>query len=164
MTALLIAIGLTLADQMTKQIVRDTFILGESHPVVTGFLSWTYLRNTGAAWGMMHGQHTWLILFSISMLLTLVFFRRSFLSDSSSHRIALGCMIGGIMGNLLDRIRSGYVTDFIDVFIGSHHWPAFNVADASICIGVSIYLLSSFLAERQLRRSGDSDASARSAT
>jgi signal peptidase II len=159
MAALWIAIGITLSDQWTKQIVRDTFRLGESHPVLAGFLNWTYLRNTGAAWGMMRGQNAWLVGFSLSMLLTLVFFRRSFLNNSRSHRLALGCMIGGIMGNLLDRIRAGYVTDFIDLFLGERHWPAFNLADSAICIGVGVYLLSSFMAERKLRRSGVSDAS-----
>lgn len=157
MAALWIAIGITFADQWTKQIVRDSFSLGESRAVIPAFLDWTYLRNTGAAWGMLSGRNTWLVLFSLSMLLTLIFFRRSFLNDSRSHRVALGCMIGGILGNLLDRIRAGYVTDFIDAHIAGRHWPAFNLADSAICVGVSIYLLSSFLAERELRRNGVRD-------
>lgn len=159
MAALWIAIGIAFADQWTKQIVRGSFRLGESRQVIPGFLDWTYLRNTGAAWGMLSGHNTWLVLFSFSMLLTLVFFRRSFLNDSRSHRVALGCMVGGILGNLMDRIRSGYVTDFIDVHVAGRHWPAFNLADSAICIGVGIYLLSSFLAERDLRRNGVQDAS-----
>jgi signal peptidase II len=163
MAALWIAIGITLADQWTKQIVRNSFSLGESRPVIPFFLDWTYLRNTGAAWGMLSGHNTWLVLFSLSMLLTLVFFRRSFLNDSRSHRIALGCMVGGILGNLLDRIRAGYVTDFIDAHIAGRHWPAFNLADSAICVGVGIYLFSSFLAERELRRNGVQNAPPRPA-
>jgi signal peptidase II len=76
------------------------------------------------------------------MLVLMVVFRRSFLSDTWDHRLALGLMVGGILGNLLDRIRLRFVTDFLDFYVGSAHWPAFNIADAAICTGVGIYVLS----------------------
>ncbi|MFH0907961.1 MAG: signal peptidase II [bacterium] len=148
MTALLVALFITVSDQFTKQLVRDGFFLGESRVVVDGFFSLTYVRNTGAAWGMFGGQNAWLSALSLAMLAIMVIFRRSFLSDTWKHRATLGLMIGGIVGNLLDRVRLGYVTDFLDIYIGSAHWPAFNIADSAICTGVGIYVLTSLWASK----------------
>ena len=103
----------------------------------------TYLRNTGAAWGMLGGQNAFLIIFSVVMLALMVIFRKAFLSNTLDHRIALGLMAGGILGNLLDRLRLGWVTDFLDLYIKEWHWPAFNIADMAICMGVGIYLITS---------------------
>ena len=144
MTALGLLTAITLLDQWTKLAVRRGFALGESVPVWPGFFHLTYLRNTGAAWGVLGGQNTALILLSIAMLALMLRYRRHFLADTASHRIALGLLLGGITGNLLDRVRLGYVVDFLDFFAGPHHWPAFNVADAAICCGVGLYLLTSW--------------------
>jgi signal peptidase II len=144
MLPLVIAIAVALSDQGTKAIVRATFALGESRPVIDGFFNLTYVRNTGAAWGMLGGQNTALTILSIAMLIALIIFRRSFLGSAWEHRVAFGLMIGGIVGNLLDRIRLGWVTDFFDFYVKNWHWPAFNIADAAICIGVGIYILSAF--------------------
>lgn len=160
MLALWIAMALAALDQVTKQVIRDTFALGELRTVVPGLFNLTYLRNTGAAWGMLRGHNVLLTALSATMLLTLSFFWKSFLNDSRSHRIALGCMIGGITGNLLDRIRLGYVTDFLDFHLVGRHWPSFNVADAAICAGVGLYFLSAYLDERQRRKAGETGAPA----
>lgn len=142
MLVLILAFAIAVSDQITKYLVRLHFAAGESHPVIAGFFDLTYVRNTGAAWGMMGGQNTWLSLLSIVMLVVMVIFRRSFISDTWEHRTALGLMVGGIIGNLADRIRLGWVVDFLDFHIKGHHWPAFNIADAGICIGVGIYIIS----------------------
>lgn len=144
MLPLIVAILITVSDQWSKAVVRSGFALGESRPVLDGFFHLTYVRNTGAAWGILGGQNTWLTVLSIVMLLVMVVFRRSFLSDTWEHRLALGLMIGGILGNLMDRIRLGWVTDFFDFYVGDWHWPAFNIADAAICTGVGIYIISAF--------------------
>lgn len=146
MLPLLIMVFITVADQVTKEWVRSSFALGESQAVLSGFFSLTYVRNTGAAWGMMGGQNTWLALLSVVMLVVMVWFRKSFLSDRLIHRVTLGLMMGGIMGNLLDRVRLEWVTDFLDFYVGTHHWPAFNIADSAICTGVCLYLLTSWRA------------------
>jgi len=125
--------------------VRDTFAYGESVPVIDGFFSLTYVRNTGAAWGMLGGHTHILTILSIVMLVAMIVFRRSFLNDTWAHRLALGLMIGGIVRNLLDRIRQNWVTDFLDFYVGAWHWPCFNIADAAICTGVGIYLISGFM-------------------
>jgi len=142
MLVLVLALLIAVLDQVTKYAVRMNFFVGESVPVIHGFFDLTYLRNTGAAWGMLGGQNTALVVLSLVMLVLMVIFRRSFLSDNWEHRVALGLLIGGIIGNLVDRLRLGSVTDFLDFYIRGYHWPSFNVADAAICTGVGIYILS----------------------
>lgn len=152
MLALLLAVGIVVADQWTKEWVRAAFVYGDMRPVVDGFFSLTYVRNTGAAWGMLGGHGLWLIALSIVMLVLLVGFRRSLLKDTVSHRIALGLLIGGIVGNLIDRLRFGYVVDFLHFYYRRFEWPSFNIADSAICVGVGIYLLTSFREEWRARR------------
>ena len=130
-------------DQLTKAMIIRGFFPGESVTVIPGLLNLTYVRNTGAAWGMLGGLNGWLAVLSIVMLALIVVFRRSILEDVFVHKAALGFMIGGIVGNLIDRIRLLHVVDFLDFHWGPHHFPSFNVADSSICVGVGLYLLSS---------------------
>jgi signal peptidase II len=144
MFALVTCLVIVVLDQATKQWVRYAFDLHESREVIQGFFSLTYVQNTGAAWGMLRGQNTSLTLLSVVMLILMVVFRRSFLNDTWSHRLALGLMLGGILGNLLDRLRLRFVTDFLDFYWQGWHCPALNVADAAICTGVGIYLITSF--------------------
>jgi len=154
MLVLLLGLGIAVLDQVTKYVVRLTFAVGESHPVIHGFFDLTYVRNTGAAWGILGGQNASLTLLSIVMLAAILIFRRSFLSDTWEHRIALGLMVGGIVGNLMDRLRLGWVTDFLDFYWKGYHWPCFNVADAAICVGVGVYVLSAmWLASHPLHES-----------
>ncbi len=147
MLALAVAILVVVGDQWSKELVRAAMGLHEIRPVLDGFFNLTYVRNTGAAWGMFGGGNTWLSLFSALMLVVMVVFRRSFLRDTFSHRLSLGLLAGGILGNLFDRVRLGYVTDFLDFRFGSYAFPSFNVADSGITIGVAIYITSSFLGE-----------------
>ena len=147
MTPLLVALAVVLLDQATKEWVRGAFSLHESIPVIPGFFHLTYIRNTGAAWGMFSGQNLTLSLLAFAMLLVLVFFRRKIMPPGRLHRIALGLLCGGIVGNLFDRLRLDYVVDFLDFFVREWHWPAFNIADSAICIGVAIYMLGTLLAQ-----------------
>ena len=148
MTPLLVALLVILFDQATKEWVRGAFSLHESVPVVPGFFHLTYIRNTGAAWGMFSGQNLALAVLAFAMLVALVLFRRQFLPPGRVHRVALGLLCGGIVGNLFDRLRLDYVVDFLDFFHRGWHFPAFNVADSAICIGVAIYVLGTLLAPR----------------
>ncbi|MBM4156974.1 MAG: signal peptidase II, partial [Lentisphaerae bacterium] len=104
------------------------------------------------------GANAWLSVFSAAMLVVMVVFRRSFLRDTLAHRIALGLLAGGILGNLFDRVRLGYVTDFLDFRFGSYAFPSFNVADSGITIGVAIYIASSFLEERKAAKARRAEA------
>lgn len=144
MLVLCLSFLVAVADQTTKYLVTSRLQLGESLPVVPGLVNLTYVRNTGAAWGMFGGWNDWLAVLSVIILAAIVFFRRSILQNVWAHRIALGLMIGGIVGNLLDRIRLLHVVDFIDCHWGVRHFPAFNIVDAAISVGVGIYVISSF--------------------
>ncbi|NCA82896.1 MAG: signal peptidase II [Opitutae bacterium] len=147
MTPLLVALCVILLDQAAKEWVRGAFALHESVPLIPGFFSLTYIRNTGAAWGMFSGQNLALSLLAFAMLVALVLFRRKILPPGKPHRVALGLLCGGIVGNLFDRLRLDYVVDYLDFHFRTSHFPAFNVADASICVGVGIYILGTLLAK-----------------
>jgi len=148
MIVLLIGLAVVLLDQFTKQGIRSAFTYGDSLPVVDGLFNLVYVRNDGAAWNFLSGHGLILILISVVVLVLLVIYRRAFLQEQFSHRILLGLMVGGIVGNLIDRIRFGWVTDFLDFHIGMHHWPAFNVADAAICIAVGLYIITNLFSKQ----------------
>jgi len=150
--SLIICLAIVLLDQVTKILVREHLAFGSVTPVIPGFMNLTHLRNTGAAWGMLGSQNLFLTLLSAVMLVLMIVFRRSFVNTSRIHRVAFGLLMGGIIGNLIDRIRQGAVTDFLDFYVANSHWPSFNVADAAICTGVGLYLLSSFLDARAARQ------------
>jgi signal peptidase II len=147
--AVLIAVAIALADQLTKLLVLRA--IHPEHPVVVvdGFFRLVHWTNTGAAWGLFRDSNLLLAIVSVVTILALFCFRRSFQIHLTGSQIALGLISGGITGNLIDRLRLGYVVDFLDFCIGDRHWPAFNVADSAICIGVAVYLIVSYLAERR---------------
>ena len=145
MLPLILCLIVVLIDQFTKVWIRSSFVYGgEPLEVISGFFNIVYVRNPGAAWGMLGGQQVILIALSTVVFVLLAVFHRRVLNPTLDHRIALGLMLGGILGNLIDRIKLGWVTDFLDFHIGVHHWPSFNVADSAICVAVGLYLLSSF--------------------
>jgi len=137
----LIAAALVIAlDQLSKSWVRGNLAPGESLPEA-GFLRLTYVTNPGFVFGLPANQTFLLIFTTVVILLILPFFFYYLTVHYRSHitslcTICLGLILGGAIGNLIDRLRFGYVTDFIDIRLwGNFHWPAFNFADASIVIG-----------------------------
>jgi signal peptidase II len=136
-------------DQGTKQYVDATFNLYESRPVVEGFFNLTYVRNSGAAFGILSRRDPeFLRLFFLSVtgvaLLVVVFYYSRIPWSQRLTLCGLGLIMGGALGNGIDRYTIGQVIDFLDVYVGDYHWPAFNVADSAICIGVSLLLIDSF--------------------
>ncbi len=141
MFTLLISFTVAVADQITKFIVLWNFRAGETVPVIPGLFQLRYVKNTGAAWGIFSGFNNWLVFLSLIMVVILVVFRRSLYTESKWSRVAIGLLGGGIVGNLIDRIKLGYVVDFLDFYWQSSHFPAFNIADSAICVGVGIYMI-----------------------
>lgn len=132
---LLIAAFVAAMDQATKLWIRSHLPLGESLPEV-GFVRLTHVQNTGSAFGLFANQAFLLTLIAIvGLVLILVFYR--YLSEYGVLGMsALGLVFGGAVGNLIDRLRLGYVTDFVDVRLWhGYHWPTFNVADSAITVG-----------------------------
>lgn len=142
MRVLSLSFVIVILDQWLKLLVRQNFYLGEFRAVIPGFFNLTYLRNTGAVWGIFQHQNEWLVLLSIGVLTLIAIFYRWLVDDRRVHRLAVACMIGGIIGNLIDRIKLGWVVDFLDFYCLANHWPSFNLADTAICVGVGIYVIS----------------------
>ena len=144
-------------DQATKSHIMQTMRLHESIPILPGFFSLTYIRNPGAAFGILasSGSGFRLLFFGITSLFALVLLGTIFLrlrADDWVVQFSIAAILGGAIGNLLDRLRFGEVIDFLDCYIGSYHWPAFNVADAAISVGVFFLILHFALEKKEPER------------
>lgn len=139
------------ADQASKVYVDTKMALYQSIPVVDGLFSLTYLRNRGAAFSFL-ADASWRLPFFILVSLTaavviLVSFSKMG-DDQKLAQVSLAMIFSGAIGNLIDRVRLGEVIDFLDVYWKTHHWPAFNIADSLICIGVALIVIDLFKGER----------------
>jgi signal peptidase II len=140
-------------DQVSKYWVFHNFFLFESRTILPGFFNLTYLTNNGAAFSILAGQPTlWRQVFFIgTALVALVLiwlFQSSYGRNSRLYTVALALVAGGAVGNLIDRVRFGFVIDFLDFHIGTYHWPTFNVADSAIFIGVSLFIFKNLVLDR----------------
>lgn len=142
MLILCLSFVIVLLDQVTKYVVRANLELGGQIPVISGFFSISHVHNTGAAWGILSGHGLWLIALSIVMLVLIVIYQQRLVAGVPLNRIAVGLMISGILGNLIDRVRLGYVVDFLHFYWRSYQFPSFNVADSAICVGVGLYIIT----------------------
>jgi len=133
-------------DQATKLLVDRLMALHESHQVLDGFLRLTYVRNRGAAFGILSDaelpyQSALFSALSLAALTAIALYAWRLPAQSRLPKMALAMIMGGAVGNLIDRMRLGYVIDFVDAYLGPHHWPAFNVADSAISIGVALLIV-----------------------
>jgi signal peptidase II len=143
-----IAAAVTLLDQFTKWWIVRALDFNESVAVFPGFFHLVHWRNTGAAWGIFPDSNTILTVVSLLTILVLYFLRHTFQLHRTPSRIAFGLIAGGIIGNLIDRLRFHSVVDFLDFHLAGRHWPAFNVADSAICVGVVLYVIISWRVEK----------------
>jgi signal peptidase II len=143
-------------DQATKLYVDARFELYESVPVIPGWFHLTYIRNKGAAFGIFADSAVripFFITMTLVALVVILWYLRRLRADQQLAAFALALIFAGALGNLIDRIRLGEVIDFLDVFWRQHHWPAFNVADSAICIGVALLIWEMWQEERREKRS-----------
>jgi signal peptidase II len=149
---LLVSFAVVIADQWSKWLVEIHLPPHVAQPVVPGLLNLTHVRNTGVAFGLFaaNGVSTsWMLtgLGLIALAAVAIYF-----GFASAHErgllIALALVVGGAVGNLIDRVTTGAVTDFIDVYLGAHHWPSFNVADSAISIGIVLLAIDSLWSRR----------------
>ncbi len=147
------ALSVVMADQAAKAWVRAALALSESRPVVAGWLSWTHVQNTGAAWNILAG-HRWLLVGLAALVIVAVASAaRDLGARSQRANIGLALVLGGAIGNLTDRVAQGFVTDFVDLetpWRVVRDFPVWNVADAALTIGVTI-LAFDFLRPRAVR-------------
>ena len=138
---LLTALAILVADQAVKRLVVSVMALGASVDVLGSVVRLTRTENTGAAFGLMRGRNVIFITVSALAATAIVAFSREIAKLRRSEQLAFALILGGALGNLVDRARAGAVVDFIDIGVGAARWPAFNVADSAITIGVSLLAL-----------------------
>lgn len=136
-----------LLDQASKLAVDNAMQLFESIPLMPYF-NLTYVHNTGAAFSLLSEAGGWQRWFFAGLALVMSAIIGVWLARLKKHEtlmaVALSLVLGGAIGNLIDRVAYGYVIDFLDVYYQTWHWPAFNIADSAICIGVGLMLLENF--------------------
>ncbi len=154
--SMIVAVGL-LADQATKLYVDKVMTLHQSIPVIDGLFSFTYLRNRGAAFSFL-ADASWRLPFFIAVTViaavVIIVALKKMREDQKMAQAALAMIFSGAIGNLIDRVRMGEVIDFLDVYWRTHHWPAFNIADSLICVGVALVALDMFREERRQSAAG----------
>jgi len=143
---LALAAAVIILDLWTKALVLARIELHEAVPIIPNFFQLVHVRNTGAAFGIGANAGSRIVPMLLNagaiavFCVVVVYALRSAVTDRVLQT-GLHLILGGAVGNLLDRFRFGYVVDFLDVYVGNHHWPAFNVADSAICIGIALLFL-----------------------
>lgn len=132
-------------DQLTKWGIRENFIVGESVKIIDGLFNLTYVRNRGAAFGFGAGQgdifrSLMFLLLPTAACVWLVFLIKAALKDSVLLSVAYTMILAGAIGNLIDRFILRYVVDMFDFYLGTSHFPAFNIADASISVAAALLI------------------------
>lgn len=156
---LLLAAAVLALDQITKGLVEAAYSLHASREIIPGLLNFTHVRNSGVAFGLFAsagdgraGVLALSLLGLVALTVVGVYFWRTPRCDRLLL-VGLGSILGGAVGNLVDRLAAGSVTDFIDFYVGTYHWHTFNVADSAITIGIGLMALD------LLRESRSTDAS-----
>ncbi len=146
----IIVLAVLVLDQASKSAITSQMAFGQSVPVVPGLLHITLVHNTGMAFGILSAQtipfKTVLVtLLSLAALTAVGIYALKTPAHQTLTRWGLAFVLGGALGNIIDRSRLGYVVDFVDVFYRGSHWPAFNLADTAICTGVGLLLLDTLM-------------------
>jgi signal peptidase II len=141
-----VSLAIFFLDQLTKRLIESRLLLYDSIPIIGGFFDITHARNTGVAFSLLADNSSpWiprlLTTASLLTLLVILFVLLRYSKIGWALQTGLLLVLGGAAGNLCDRIRYGFVVDFLDVYVGSYHWPTFNVADSAITIGIGFLLL-----------------------
>jgi signal peptidase II len=155
-----------LLDQLTKGWIIATLRLHEGFPVIDGLFNIVHVRNPGAAFGFLAGaspafRSVFFITITLAAVLLILHYLWQTLKQTGTEKLSLifslSLILAGAVGNLIDRVRFGEVVDFLDVYIGTYHWPAFNVADASISTGAAILVIALFVRKEEKRNGTESD-------
>jgi len=154
---IIIFLIIVLIDQITKFYIASNFELYQSIEIIRGFFNITYIRNSGVAFGMFSNlkgsfiQIVFIAIYIIAIISILILYRET---HGYSH-IALSLIFSGAIGNLIDRIFRGEVVDFMDFHWQNYHWPAFNVADSCITVGVGLLMISIIISNEQRAMSNE---------
>jgi signal peptidase II len=148
---LLTALAILIADQLTKALVVANLELGQRVRVLGDLVQVWHAQNSGAAFSLFQGGSFVFLVVSVLSMGMVAYFHRSLRSQGLWLHVVLGVILGGTLGNFIDRLRQGYVTDWLSIGLGDTRWPTFNVADSSIVVGIGILVLYLFLAHPDRR-------------
>lgn len=136
-------------DQWTKWLIVKKMELYESIPIIDRFFAITSHRNKGAAWGILQDQMVFFYIITVIVVIGIIYFMQKHARDSMLVAIALSLILGGAIGNFIDRLFRKEVVDFLDFIIFTYDFPIFNVADSSLCVGVFLFLIATIIDERK---------------
>jgi signal peptidase II len=142
---LLTALTILVADQLTKALVVANLAVGEQARLLGDLVQVWHAQNRGAAFSLFQGGTVVFLIVSVLSIGMVAYFHRSLRDRSPWLHVVLGIVLGGTLGNFIDRLRQGYVTDWLSIGIGDTRWPTFNVADSSVVIGIGILVVYLFL-------------------
>ena len=131
------ALSIVFLDQLTKFLIKTKFQLNESLPIIKNILHFTYVTNTGSAFGLFKGFDLFFIIFSFTVIAAILYFMKNIKQNEKLMQVSFGLLLGGTIGNLADRILFGHVIDFIDFRI----WPVFNIADSAITVSIVLLVI-----------------------
>lgn len=145
-----IAIAVLILDQAAKlwilaTVEPGTYIDPPPISVIPGFYYIVHIYNTGGAWGAFAGGSFWLGLLGVAVVIGIFVFRKKLGLEQVAMQYSFGLLVGGVLGNVVDRFCYGHVIDFIDIHLPGYRWPAFNIADAAIFSGIAIYVFVTLL-------------------
>lgn len=146
-----IALLIIVLDQWTKWLIVKSMHVGESITVIKNFLYITSHRNRGAAWGILEGQMWFFYVITVAVIIFIVYYLRKAKQEGPLFGVSLALILGGAIGNFIDRVLRQEVVDFINTYIFTYDFPVFNVADSALVIGVALLIIQMFLEERQLK-------------
>ena len=154
MPYIFVIIGVIIADQLSKFWIVDAFQLYESREIIPGIFNFVYVVNTGAAFSILADVDSpWRHYFFLSVgciaIVGLTILYSKLKKENKLYYLPVGLIVGGAIGNLIDRVRLGSVVDFLDFYFGNYHWPAFNIADSAICVGAGLFILMNFFESKK---------------
>jgi len=154
---LIVCFWILFVDQWTKHAVQQRLVLYQKVEVIQGFFNLVHVRNTGGAFGIFGGEKgglsSWLfVIVSLVAIGSILFLFFRLKEDEKTLSLSLSLVVSGAIGNLIDRLRYGEVVDFLDFYLFSYHWPAFNIADSAICVGIGLMALELLIRDRKKLR------------
>ena len=161
-----LSLAVIVVDQLSKAWIRSCIPLGTEREIIPGWLSFSHILNHGAAWGMLSGQRWFLIAITLFVMSVVSQLARDFAPHSAMARLGLGLILGGAIGNLIDRIWAGAVTDFIDMqtpIEWIRNFPIFNIADSALTVGVTVLLIEFLWHRREISTALSGNSTANSA-
>jgi signal peptidase II len=151
---LLVGVGILLMDQWTKNVIQQKLFLHQAVEVIPGFFNLVHVRNTGGAFGIFGGDRGGIgsflfVAVSLIAIGSILFLFHKVKEGEKTLSFSFSLVLAGAVGNLIDRLRYGEVVDFLDFHLFSYHWPAFNIADSAICVGIGLMILELWVRDRK---------------